>query len=49
VFVKACKEQIDILKNRIHEDEKSGSVKTWLGTRDESSRLDLIAHQHGVV
>jgi len=49
VFVKACKEQIDILKNRIHEEEKSGSAKTWLGTRDESSRLDLIAHQHGVV
>ncbi|XP_006652554.1 syntaxin-81 [Oryza brachyantha] len=48
VFVKACKEQIDILKNRIHE-EKSGNAKTWLGTSDESSRLDLIAHQHGVV
>ncbi|BAT15939.1 syntaxin-81 isoform X1 [Oryza sativa Japonica Group] len=48
VFVKACKEQIDILKNRIHE-EKGGSTKTWLGTSDESSRLDLIAHQHGVV
>ncbi|KAL5213844.1 hypothetical protein ABZP36_002996 [Zizania latifolia] len=47
VFVKACKEQIDILKNRIHE-EKSGSSKTWLGTRDESSRLDFIAHKHGV-
>ncbi|CAN6276383.1 unnamed protein product [Urochloa humidicola] len=49
VFVKACKEQIDILKNRIHEEEQNGSAKTWLGTRDESSRLDLIAHQHGVV
>ncbi|CAO2177517.1 unnamed protein product, partial [Urochloa humidicola] len=49
VFVKACKEQIDILKNRIHEEEQDGSAKTWLGTRDESSRLDLIAHQHGVV
>ncbi|KAL5216175.1 hypothetical protein ABZP36_007576 [Zizania latifolia] len=48
VFVKACKEQIDILKNRIHA-EKSGSSKSWLGTRDESSLLDLIAHQHGVV
>ncbi|PWZ44509.1 Syntaxin-81 [Zea mays] len=49
VFVKACKEQIDILKNRIHKEEKNGSGKTWLGTRDESSRVDLIAHQHGVV
>lgn len=49
VFVKACKEQIDILKNRIHEEEKNGGAKTWLGTRDASSRLDLIAHQHGVV
>ncbi|KAL5650172.1 hypothetical protein ACJX0J_040981, partial [Zea mays] len=49
VFVKACKEQIDILKNRIQEEEKNGSGKTWLGTRDGSSRLDLIAHQHGVV
>lgn len=49
VFVKACKEQIDILKNRIHEDEKNRSAKTWLSTRDEGSRLDLIAHQHGVV
>ncbi|KAG8070290.1 hypothetical protein GUJ93_ZPchr0006g44060 [Zizania palustris] len=48
VFVKACKEQIDILKNRIHA-EKSGSSKSWLGTRDESSLMDLIAHQHGVV
>ncbi|KAK3144167.1 hypothetical protein QOZ80_4AG0309580 [Eleusine coracana subsp. coracana] len=48
VFVKACKEQIDILKNRIHE-EKNGGAKTWLGIRDENSRLDLIAHQHGVV
>lgn len=49
VFVKACKEQIDILKNRIHEDERNRRAKTWLGTSDESSRLDLIAHQHGVV
>lgn len=49
IFVKACKEQIDILKNRILEDERNRRANTWLGTRDETSRLDLIAHQHGVV
>ncbi|KAG0499714.1 hypothetical protein HPP92_004405 [Vanilla planifolia] len=30
VFVKACKEQIDFLKNRIHDEDKKASVTRWL-------------------
>ncbi|KAF9596757.1 hypothetical protein IFM89_013304 [Coptis chinensis] len=49
VFIRACKEQIDILQSRIHDEEKSGNQKTWLGTRGDGSRADIVAHKHGVV
>lgn len=49
VFIKACKEQIDILQSRINDEDKSGSSKTWLGMRDNNSHADLVAHRHGVV
>lgn len=49
VFVKACKDQIDILKNRIHDEEKSGNSTRWLSLRDDSSHVDVVAHKHGVV
>ncbi|XP_038981026.1 syntaxin-81-like [Phoenix dactylifera] len=48
VFVKACKDQIDILKNRIHDEEKNGNSKTWLRIRDDTSHADMVAHKHGV-
>ncbi|KAH7835676.1 hypothetical protein Vadar_028675 [Vaccinium darrowii] len=47
VFVKACKEQIDILKSSIN-DEESDS-KGWLGLKGDHSNADTIAHKHGVV
>nr|XP_019708060.1 syntaxin-81 [Elaeis guineensis] len=49
VFVKACKDQIDILKNRIHDEEKNGNSRTWLHIRDDTSHADMVAHKHGVV
>ncbi|XP_073113147.1 syntaxin-81-like [Elaeis guineensis] len=48
VFVKACKDKIDILKNRIHDEEKNGNSKTWLHIRDDTSHADMVAHKHGV-
>ncbi|OMO68417.1 hypothetical protein CCACVL1_19952 [Corchorus capsularis] len=45
-FIKACKDQIDILKNSINNEEASS--KGWLGIKD-SSNADTIAHKHGVV
>ncbi|PSS34502.1 Syntaxin-81 like [Actinidia chinensis var. chinensis] len=47
VFVKACKEQIDILKTSIS-DEESNS-KGWLGIKGDHLNADTIAHKHGVV
>nr|XP_019711140.1 syntaxin-81 isoform X1 [Elaeis guineensis]XP_019711141.1 syntaxin-81 isoform X1 [Elaeis guineensis] len=47
-FVKACKDQIDILKNRIHDEEKNGNSKTWLHIRDDTY-ADMVAHKHGVI
>ncbi|KAL4575044.1 hypothetical protein LXL04_021884 [Taraxacum kok-saghyz] len=47
VFVKACKEQIDILKTSITDEESN--AKGWLGIRADNSNLDTIAHKHGVV
>ncbi|XP_028071092.1 uncharacterized protein LOC114273489 isoform X2 [Camellia sinensis] len=47
IFVKACKEQIDILKTSIN-DEESNS-KGWLGIKGDHSNVDTIAHKHGVV
>ncbi|PIA54481.1 hypothetical protein AQUCO_00900791v1 [Aquilegia coerulea] len=49
VFIKACKEQIDILQSRIYDEDKSGSSKTWLGMRNDNSHADIVAHKHGVV
>ncbi|KAJ4713514.1 syntaxin-81 [Melia azedarach] len=46
-FIKACKEQIDILKNSINDDEAKS--KGWLGLRADNSNADTIAHRHGVV
>lgn len=46
VFVKACKEQIDILKNSITDEEANS--KGWLGIRSDAN-ADTIAHKHGVV
>lgn len=47
VFIKACKEQIDVLKNSINNEEENS--KGWLGIRSDSSNADTIAHKHGVV
>ncbi|XP_044480176.1 syntaxin-81-like isoform X1 [Mangifera indica] len=46
-FIKACKEQIDILKNSINDDEANS--KGWLGLRAHNSNADTVAHKHGVV
>jgi len=48
IFVKAFKDQIDIPKNRIHDEEKNGNTTRWL-MRDDSSHADVVAHKHGVV
>uniref|UniRef100_A0A5B7BPP1 Putative syntaxin-81 n=1 Tax=Davidia involucrata TaxID=16924 RepID=A0A5B7BPP1_DAVIN len=47
VFIKACKEQIDILKSSINDEEENS--KGWLGIRGDNSNADTIAHKHGVV
>ncbi|CAI9295917.1 unnamed protein product [Lactuca saligna] len=47
VFVKACKEQIDILKSSITDEEANG--KGWLGIRGDNANADTVAHKHGVV
>lgn len=49
IFVKACKDQIDILKNRIQEDEVNGNSTRWLSLGGDGSRADVVAHKHGVV
>ncbi|XP_022961345.1 syntaxin-81-like isoform X2 [Cucurbita moschata] len=46
-FIKACQEQIDILKNNINEDDAHS--KSWLGARIDDANADTIAHKHGVV
>ncbi|XP_041026517.1 syntaxin-81 [Juglans microcarpa x Juglans regia] len=46
-FIKACQEQIDILKNGINSEESDS--KGWLGIRADNSNVDTIAHKHGVV
>ncbi|KAL0382088.1 UNVERIFIED_CONTAM: syntaxin [Sesamum calycinum] len=47
VFIKACKEQIDVLKNSINDEEANS--KGWLGIRSDKTNADTIAHKHGVV
>ncbi|XP_071724844.1 syntaxin-81-like [Rutidosis leptorrhynchoides] len=46
-FIKTCKEQIDILKNSINDEEATS--KGWLGIVADKSNADTIAHKHGVV
>ncbi|EEF39434.1 Syntaxin-81, putative [Ricinus communis] len=46
-FIKACKEQIDFLKDSINDEE--ANTKGWLGIRTDSSNADTVAHEHGVV
>uniref|UniRef100_A0A2P2KRR0 Syntaxin 81 family protein n=1 Tax=Rhizophora mucronata TaxID=61149 RepID=A0A2P2KRR0_RHIMU len=46
-FIKTCKEQIDILKNSITDEEANS--KGWLGIRADTANADTIAHKHGVV
>ncbi|KAL3820149.1 hypothetical protein ACJIZ3_006054 [Penstemon smallii] len=47
VFIKACKEQIEVLKNSITDEEANS--KGWLGVQRANSNADTIAHKHGVV
>lgn len=47
IFIKACKEQIDILKNSISGEEANS--RGWLGISGDHSNADTIAHKHGVV
>ncbi|RVW60842.1 Syntaxin-81 [Vitis vinifera] len=47
IFIKACKDQIDILKNSISGEEANS--RGWLGIRGDHSNADTIAHKHGVV
>ncbi|XP_018440268.1 syntaxin-81 [Raphanus sativus] len=46
-FIKACKEQIDVLKNSIRNEESNS--KGWLGLAADNFNADTIAHKHGVV
>ncbi|KAK3024659.1 hypothetical protein RJ639_044275 [Escallonia herrerae] len=47
VFIKACQEQIDVLKTSINDEE--ATAKGWLAIRSDKSNADTIAHKHGVV
>ncbi|MCD7469688.1 Qa-SNARE, syp8/Ufe1p/Syntaxin 18-type [Datura stramonium] len=47
IFVKSCKEQIDVLRNNINEDDANS--KGWLGLKGDNLNADTIAHKHGVV
>ncbi|KAG8390070.1 hypothetical protein BUALT_Bualt01G0045100 [Buddleja alternifolia] len=47
VFIKTCKEQIDVLKNSINDEEANS--KGWLGIKTTKLNADTIAHKHGVV
>ncbi|KAJ4828096.1 hypothetical protein Tsubulata_045538, partial [Turnera subulata] len=47
-FIKACKEQIDLLKNSITNEE--ANTKGWHGIKgSDASNADVIAHKHGVI
>ncbi|KAG5239913.1 syntaxin [Salix suchowensis] len=39
-FIKACKEQIDILKNSINDEE--ANTKGWLGIKADTSNTDTV-------
>ncbi|KAM6555279.1 hypothetical protein CsatB_002298 [Cannabis sativa] len=46
-FIKACQEQIDVLKNSINDEETTS--KGWLGIQTNKSNADTVAHKHGVI
>lgn len=46
-FIKACQEQVDVLKNSINDEEATS--KGWFGIRADKSNADTVAHKHGVV
>lgn len=45
--MKSCKEQIDVLRNSINEEDANS--KGWLGLKGDNLNADTIAHKHGVV
>lgn len=47
IFIKSCKEQIDVLKNLINDEEETS--RRWLGIRRDNANADTTAHKHGVV
>ncbi|PHU14912.1 Syntaxin [Capsicum chinense] len=47
IFVKSCKEQIDVLRNSINEEDANS--KGWLGLKGDNLNADTVAHKHGVV
>uniref|UniRef100_A0A1D1YUI3 Syntaxin-81 n=1 Tax=Anthurium amnicola TaxID=1678845 RepID=A0A1D1YUI3_9ARAE len=49
IFIKTCKDQIDVLKNKIVDDGNNITSKSWLAIRDNNSHADVVAHKHGVV
>lgn len=50
LFVKACRDSIEALKNSIGSEEKQAYGANWLQALGRGSRnTDCIAHQHGVV
>lgn len=49
IFVKSCRDQINILQNMICTEEKSTNTKSWLHRRDDNINADVVAHKHGVV
>ncbi|XP_031115681.1 syntaxin-81-like isoform X1 [Ipomoea triloba] len=48
IFIKSCKEQIDVLKNSINDDDEA-KLKGWIGFKGDNSNADTVAHKHGVV
>ncbi|KAK8963418.1 hypothetical protein KSP40_PGU005113 [Platanthera guangdongensis] len=49
VFVKAWKEHIDILKNRIYDKEKNENATIWLPVLSDGFYAYEIAYKDGVV
>jgi len=50
LFVKACRDSIEALKNSIGREEKQTYGANWLQALGRGSpNTDCIAHQHGVV
>lgn len=50
LFVKACRESIEALKDSIGVEEKKNEKSGWLSALSKSAlNKDLNAHQHGMV